>query len=459
MDSSRRLSLRWRLSATYAMLALLTAVLIGGLLTALLNRHFAQIDTDRLHSTAQRAAFTVAAAPPSDLSRSLMSTAYTMNARIQALDAAGVVIADSGPPASIPASSVGNPAGVNAPSDKEIRTSASVSVAAFPGSPPGVATLRATDGPASGAGLVDVVLVAWAIAAGASVVVAAGVGYVVSDRIVRPVGRLATASDQMAAGDLTARADVERGDELGQLAESFNRMAARLATDAQARERFVSDAAHQLGTPLTALRTDLELIRDDGGSNDDVRRRAERALTQEQRLAELSTSLLRLSRLEASDGAAETQLLEINALVSSAVDAVASRADQADIDLTVELSPNPITVAAVPARILDVVGNLLDNALKFTPAGGAIRVSVVADAGRAMVSVSDTGPGIPPQERELVFDRFYRSRETANVAGNGLGLAIAQRSAQTFGGVVSVLPSDVGACVAVVIPTASPPRA
>ena len=427
------------------MLALLTAVLIGGLLTALLNRHFAQIDTDRLHSTAQRAAFTVAAAPPSDLSRSLMSTAYTMNARIQALDAAGVVIADSGPPASIPASSVGNPAGVNAPSDKEIRTSASVSVAAFPGSPPGVATLRATDGPASGAGLVDVVLVAWAIAAGASVVVAAGVGYVVSD--------------QMAAGDLTARADVERGDELGQLAESFNRMAARLATDAQARERFVSDAAHQLGTPLTALRTDLELIRDDGGSNDDVRRRAERALTQEQRLAELSTSLLRLSRLEASDGAAETQLLEINALVSSAVDAVASRADQADIDLTVELSPNPITVAAVPARILDVVGNLLDNALKFTPAGGAIHVSVVADAGRAMVSVSDTGPGIPPQERELVFDRFYRSRETANVAGNGLGLAIAQRSAQTFGGVVSVLPSDVGACVAVVIPTASPPRA
>jgi len=450
-------SLRWRLSATYAALALLTAVLVGGLLIVLLDRHFAQIDRDRLRSVADHAAISVSSPGAADLTAVLRSTAFTMNARVEALGPDGTVVADSGSPASIPAATVGNPTGVNAPSDREVRSALAYDVLARPGSPTEVTTLRASEGPASGAGVVEVVTTAWEVAAVLAVAAAAGVGYLLSGRIARPIGRLAAASDLMAAGDLTARVNVEAGDEIGRLAQSFNRMAERVTDNVGSLQRFVSDAAHQIGTPLTALRTDLEVIRE-SATDADGRRRADRALAQEARLSELAGGLLRLSRLDSAPPLGVHETVTLLPHVRAAADGIASRAEQAGIELLLD-DDDPahlgVKVAATSEALRDILGNLLDNAVKFTPCGGQVRVSLRADQHTAVVAVADTGPGIPDAERDLVFERFYRSPSATDFPGNGLGLPIARRTAESLGGTIRMAPGGPGTCMELRLPTAS----
>jgi len=468
MHGARPRSLRRRLTLTYAVIALLTAVVLGGILVVVLEAHFSSVDEANLRGAAQRAARNLGAARSSSLEQVLRLTAYGTNTRVQALGAAREVIADSGSPQQITGASLGapSPAGQGqpaaagdatapvsaAPPRMDETRSAKVYVrAALPGSPAGVAFIRVSEGPSSGGSLMGSVIVALAVAAVAAVVAAALAGLWISSRIARPLTLLAAASDRMAGGDLGTRAEVAGDDEIGRLARSFNQMATQVEATVTALQRFVSDAAHQLGTPLTALRTDLELLQDTAGDEGD-KRRLDRALAQEQRLEDLGRGLLQLSRLESPDASRPGRPVDLAGLLEAAADAVSSRAEQAGLDLEVAVPDAPVVVIADPERLRTAVENLVDNAIKFTPPGGHVTCGVGAENGSALIWVCDDGPGISAADTERVFQRFYRAPGTAGRPGSGLGLAIVLAAAKASGGSVRVAPADAGTRMEIRLP-------
>ncbi len=469
-------SLRVRLSFTYAGIALLTALVLGGILILMLEAHFSGADADRLRGVATSAARDVHAASGLPLEQVLRLTAYGSNTRVQAYDSAHRLIADSGSPERIAGSSLATPAAAGqgtaagsaastgpgaaaAPRGDEVRSDAVYERPALPGSPDGVAFVRVSEGPASGGGIMSSVIVAWAVAAAAAIAAAALTGYWVSSRIARPLVKLAEASDRMAAGDLGARAELAGGAEIGRLAGSFNQMAARVQATITSLQRFVSDAAHQLGTPLTALRTDLEMLQDTARAAED-RRLLDRALTQEQRLEDLGSGLLQLSRLEAPDARRPAEALDLAQLLREAADTFASRAEQAGLELELELPEGELLALADPERLRVAVENPLDNAVKYTPAGGTVQIGARSEGGRALIWVQDDGPGIPLADRDRVFARFYRTPASADTPGSGLGLAIARAAAESCGGSAHLARTDAGTKIEVRVPlaaAASPP--
>jgi two-component system OmpR family sensor kinase len=206
--------------------------------------------------------------------------------------------------------------------------------------------------------------------------------------------------------------------------------------------RFVADAAHEIGTPLTALRSDIELARD--GDDKAARERVlGRAITQADRIGRLSGALLRLSLL---DTGSQDQLkpLDLAPLVRAAAGSFASRAEQADVDLSVVVPAEPHMVNGYESGLRGAVDNLVDNALKFTPAGGSIELGVKAEDGKAVIWVADTGIGIPPEDLDALFSRFHRGRNAAAYPGSGLGLAIVQATMALHGGTATVSSSEAG---------------
>jgi two-component system sensor histidine kinase TctE len=230
-------------------------------------------------------------------------------------------------------------------------------------------------------------------------------------------------------------------------------MASRVEETVNSLRRFVADAAHEIGTPLTALQADLELAQGHAESEDE-RRLLGRALVQAQRLGSLASGLLRLSRLEARDAASGWERVDLAALAHHVADAFASRADQADVDLVVDLPAGEVPVVGDAERLRTAIGSLLDNALKFTPAGGTVTVAIRVDAGAARLLVSDTGIGIPPDDMPVLFERFHRGRNAAGYEGNGLGLAIVRATAEFHGGWVGAESSQSGSRFELAFPLA-----
>jgi len=296
-----------------------------------------------------------------------------------------------------------------------------------------VATVRVSEAPAYGAAALRSALVGWLLAGVAAVILAAIVGWASSRHLTRPLRAITVASDKMAQGDLTVRAEVRRSDEIGSLAGSFNAMAGRMQHTVAALQRFVADAAHELGTPLTALEADLELAQTQTDPADQ-QRLIERAMRQAERLERLSGNLLRLSRLDAGGLWESFQVVDLVSLVKEMADGIASRAEQAGIEFSLEL-PSDVVWARIHADGLRVaIDNLVDNALKFTPEGGRVVLGAAAGAGGATIWVGDTGVGIPSEDMDALFTRFHRGRNAAAFPGSGLGLAIVQATMELHGG-------------------------
>jgi len=295
--------------------------------------------------------------------------------------------------------------------------------------------------------------VAWVLAAALAVGLAALAGYLVAARIARPVVALTDASDRMAAGDLGARAPVAGGDEVGRLGESFNGMAERVETTVTSLRRFVADAAHEIGTPLTALQADLELA-ERKATSEDERRLVDKALSQTDRLANLSDNLLQLSRLEAGETAGERENADLAAVARELADGVASRAEQAGVELVLDVAAGPLPVRVAQPRLQTILANLLDNAVKFTPEGGTVTLAVRQDGATAVVTVADTGVGIPADEQGGIFGRFHRARNVSAYPGNGLGLAIVKAAVERSGGTVTFTSSETGTTFTVTLPVA-----
>jgi signal transduction histidine kinase len=465
----RTRSLRWRLSLTYAGMALLTAVILGGILIAVLANHYTKAEDNYLTASAK---LIVADPPPlttvPELTSWAQAAALTTQTRVQVYSSDGSLVVDSGSPSSLDADSlIGGPYGPgygHGDHDRDqlpnplgnglfgsggaSRSSRSLTMDMSNG-----AYVKLSEGPASGRDALMSAVVAWILAAALAVALAAVAGWLVARRIARPVVALTEASDRMAAGDLGARAPVAGGDEVGRLGESFNGMAARVETTVTSLRRFVADAAHEIGTPLTALQADLELA-ERKAQTDDERRLVDRALAQTGRLASLSENLLQLSRLEAGEPAAEAQSSDLAAVARELADGVASRAEQAGVELELDLDAGPLSVPLDRARLQTVLANLLDNAVKFTPEGGTVRLAVHEQGGEAVATVSDTGVGIPVDEQREIFQRFHRARNVSAYPGNGLGLAIVKAAVEQAGGAVSFTSSGSGTTFRVSLPVA-----
>jgi signal transduction histidine kinase len=286
---------------------------------------------------------------------------------------------------------------------------------------------------------------AFLLAAVGATALAVVVGLLMSRGLTAPLRSLTTAAGQMSEGDLSIRAPVRGRDEIGQLARQFNHMAgqleasfARLAAERDSLRRFIADASHELRTPITALKNFNELMR--GAAGDDPAAQAEflaESQVQLDRLEWITHNLLDLSRLEAGLVVLNVAEHDAGELVRATASAFKVRAQEKNVTLSIEDPPSPLRLPCDRARIELALSNLLDNALKFTPAGGQVEIGARQAGRKAQFWVHDTGPGVAPADQERIFERFYQGRG-GGVEGSGLGLAIVRGIVQAHGGRVTV---------------------
>jgi two-component system, OmpR family, sensor histidine kinase MprB len=278
---------------------------------------------------------------------------------------------------------------------------------------------------------------------------AGGLGLVVTRTATRPLRELSDAADHVArTRDLSRRIDADGDDDLSRLAGSFNLMLEALGRSMAAQRQLVADASHELRTPLTSVRTNIEVLASSNGLPADERERVlTSTATQLEELSRLVADLVDLAR--DGDAAEEpTEPVRLDLLVDEAVE----RARRLHPDRAIETKLEPSVVTAAPGRLHRAVGNLLDNAEKWSPPGTAIEVS----ARDGTVTVRDHGPGIDDSDLPHVFDRFYRAPSARGTPGSGLGLAIVKQVAQAYGGEVSVeCPAGAGTTARLRLPASS----
>lgn len=266
-------------------------------------------------------------------------------------------------------------------------------------------------------------------------------GRVLVDKVLRPVDRLTHTAQVISAKNFQQRVEVPAtGDELARLAETFNQMIARLQEAFQREHRFTEDASHEMRTPLAVLRNEIEVALQRERSPQEYRASLQRCLDQVLRLSRLTEDLLMLARAETSEAVLERQPVELNALCEETVQYVQPLADERQLTLSFKPADAPIYVLGDARRLKQVLLNLLDNAIKYTPPSGHIGVELERTTAAAVVSVSDTGCGIAPDELPHIFERFYRRRQKgANENdGFGLGLAICRWIVEAHGGTIRV---------------------
>lgn len=298
---------------------------------------------------------------------------------------------------------------------------------------------------------------ALAVVAAIGVAGAGLLGFLVAGRAIRPVRRLTDAARNVAqTQDLDQPIEPERDDELGELARSFNAMLEALAVSRAQQHRLVTDAGHELRTPLTSIRTNIELLAraeqpavqpppdDESGERPDTqsgldpderRQMLDDVLFELDQLTGLVAELIELATDQHSLG--EPTVIDLPEIVAGVADRHRRRTG-----VEIVTSFTPCQVQANVALVERAVSNLVDNAVKWSPAGEPIEISVVRDDDQAVIQVRDRGPGIDPDLRRLVFERFFRAPEARARPGSGLGLSIVDYVARTHNGSASVIDTD-----------------
>ena len=397
------MSLRWRIALGFALVALATAAVIALATPTIVQQGFSDLDTD----------------------------------------------ADSGmPAAAVPAQSsaieleneTGDGATTAAPSTA---AAAAAATAATTNAPAAAATTAITSGQAEQTTILRLLLAAAAAAAVASLI-----GLWAAGRLVRPLTRLEQAAAGVARGDLGQRSGLaERSDEFGQLGRTFDSMAGQLQLAEETRRRFLQDSAHELKTPLAVIEATSSAMID--GVYTPERRHLETIRDQSRILARIVDDLRTISLAEGGHLPLQRRPLDVRAVLDSVAAGFEARAVSGSIKLTIE-GPSGLIVEADPERVRQVVGALVDNALRHTPAGGSVRLVALASkavgpavAGKiaptrpvVRIAVEDSGPGIPVDALGSIFERFYqadpsRSRGTGT---SGLGLSIVKALAEAHGG-------------------------
>ena len=303
---------------------------------------------------------------------------------------------------------------------------------------------------------VDAVQRRMLFAGGLALLVALLVGYTAARLFARRIRRLERAADRIAGGRFGEQVADRSADELGELARAFDRMRLRLSGLDHARREFVANASHELRTPLFSLGGFLELLEDEELDEPTRREFLDTMAGQVRRLTKLADDLLDLSKLDAGRLHMETQPVDLGSLASAAVDEFAGVARASEHPL--EYAGNGGAAArGDPQRVLQIVRILLENALVHTPPGTRVEVSVRRAGGQAEITVTDWGPGISPDDRAELFERFYRG-ESTKASGSGLGLAIARELAELMGGRIELESKPGRTVFSLVLPAAEVTR-
>jgi signal transduction histidine kinase len=210
--------------------------------------------------------------------------------------------------------------------------------------------------------------------------------------------------------------------------------------------RFIADAAHEMHTPLTALATNLSLLEQQPSSHN-----LTQAQLQLKRLETLTSNLLDLSRLESITQPPSPSMINLTQMVQEIGELYASQAEQAEIEFELQ-TPESVDVLAYPTQLRQALHNVLDNALKFTLAGGKVILQVKKATAQTIITVQDTGIGIPPSDLPHLFNRFHRGENAGNYAGNGLGLAIVKAIVNQHNGTIHIQSSPHGTTATITLP-------
>lgn len=280
-------------------------------------------------------------------------------------------------------------------------------------------------------------------------------GYILVRRALMPVERITRAAEQITQHNLSERLPVSRtGDELERLSVSLNRMIARLDDAFQNSKRFVADASHELRTPLTILRGELETLIEDRRLDSEARERAASMFEEAVRLTRIVEQLFTLSRLDAGEAQAEWSRFDLANLAKTTAEQMSLLAEDKNITIACDAN-QPVQVEGDPARLKQVVVNLLDNAIKYTQSGGAVQLHVRRSNGHAVLEVEDNGVGIPQEALPHVFERFYRVDQirSGDFEGAGLGLSIAKSICSAHGAEIQATSAPLrGSCFRVTLP-------
>jgi len=264
-------------------------------------------------------------------------------------------------------------------------------------------------------------------------VVAVVLALLLARRLARPIREVSAAAEELAHGRYPPRVRVRGGVELGQLAARFNEMASSLADLEALRRELVVTVSHELRTPLTSIQGYLQGMREGVFPRDEQTLR----LIEEEagRLERLVEDLSELSRAEADAAALQREETDMRALIDETIDKLAPQFAARSLEPTV-CGATELRLPVDPARLQQVLINVLDNALRYTPSGGAIEVQLVRRADGGAILVRDSGPGIDPEHLPRVFERFYRRSRASG--GTGVGLTIAQQLMERHGGRIAI---------------------
>ena len=274
-----------------------------------------------------------------------------------------------------------------------------------------------------------------------TVAVAVAGGFVLVRRALDPVERITRKAQEITQHNLSERLPVVRsGDELERLSVALNHMIARLQEAIDGSKQFVADASHELRTPLTVMRGELEGLAQDRQLGRETRETLGSVLEEVERLAEIVDSLFALSRLDAGEASAEWRRFDLAELASTTAEQMSLLATDKNVSVACH-SAAGVMVEGDPARLKQVIVNLLDNAIKYTAAGGRVRLSVRREQDSAVLEVADDGIGIPAEALPHVFKRFFRvdSSRSREQGGAGLGLAIVKSICSAHGAEIEVV--------------------
>ncbi|MEW6665731.1 MAG: heavy metal sensor histidine kinase [Thermodesulfobacteriota bacterium] len=273
-----------------------------------------------------------------------------------------------------------------------------------------------------------------------ALLVAGGGGWLLARRALGPVDRMAVTARRISMENLTERlSDPGAGDEVSHLAQTLNEMLGRLQDSFRQVRQFSADASHELQTPLTILKGEIEVALNAPRTPEEYRRILKSALEEVDRLARLVEGLLLLARADAGVLRMDRKAVDLARLAEEAFGQGRILAEARGVRLSLD-PVEPVPIEGDGERLGRVLLNLLDNAIKYTPAGGRVTLSVGRDKGFAFLKVEDTGIGLSPEEQEKIFERFYRSAEarSGGEGGAGLGLCIARSIVEAHGGSIAV---------------------
>ncbi len=278
-----------------------------------------------------------------------------------------------------------------------------------------------------------------------TIVILAGVGGMfLANRTLKQVDHITDIAREIGDGDLSRRIAIQSEDELGRLAATLNWMISRLETAFKKQRQFAADASHELRTPLAIIQAESSLVLDKPRTQAEYRKSLELVSQEVSYMAEIIGKLLLLARSDAADEPSNFQEVNVKDLLTELSSDVESLANEKGLAFSLGQMDN-LTVKGDKLKLRQLFLNLLDNAIRYTPTGGAVAGSLVRKEGSAVVTVADTGVGIPSEHLPHIFDRFYRvdNSRARGDGGSGLGLAIASSIAKLHGGEIQV-ESEVG---------------